>query len=68
MTTMKFCIFRNESNLIESFELPKILNSSKFLNYLIQIHSYSFPRFSSTSFDLTLLHLTFLDYIDVKSI
>jgi len=28
----------NESNLIESFELRRILNSSKFLNYFIQTH------------------------------
>jgi len=32
-------IFRYENNLIESFELPRILNSSKFLNYHIQSHS-----------------------------
>jgi hypothetical protein len=32
-------IFRNEGNLIERFELAKILNSSKFINYLIQTHS-----------------------------
>jgi len=32
-------LFRNESNLIESFKLPRILNSLKFLNYLIQTHS-----------------------------
>ena len=41
MMTMKFFInlckkiLRNESNLIESFELFRILNSLKFLNYLI---------------------------------
>jgi hypothetical protein len=29
----------NESNLIESFELLRILNSLKFLNYLVQTHS-----------------------------
>jgi len=29
----------NESNLIESFELPKIINFSKFLNYSVQTHS-----------------------------
>jgi len=38
-------IFRYESNLIESFELPRILNSSKFLNYRIQTHSNSFSIF-----------------------
>jgi len=32
-------VLRNESNLIESFKLLRILNSLKFLNYLIQIHS-----------------------------
>jgi len=30
---------RNESNLIESFKLLKILNSLQFVNYLIQTHS-----------------------------
>jgi len=32
-------VLRNESNLIESFNLSKILNSLKFLNYLVQTHS-----------------------------
>jgi len=32
-------ILRNESNLIKSFKLPKILNSLKFLNYPIQTQS-----------------------------
>jgi len=30
---------RNESILIESFKLPRILNSLTFLNYFIQTHS-----------------------------
>jgi len=30
---------KNENNLIESFKLLRILNSLKFLNYLIQTHS-----------------------------
>jgi hypothetical protein len=33
---------RNESNLIESFELPRILNSLKLLDYLIQTHSLEY--------------------------
>jgi hypothetical protein len=48
MMTMNFFYYsiqtkelKNESNLIESFELPRILNSIKFLNYLIQTHSKS---------------------------
>jgi len=32
-------VLRNENILIESFELPRILNSLKFLNYLIQRYS-----------------------------
>jgi len=45
MTMNFFCysiqtkVLRNENILIESFELPRILNSLKFLNYLIQTHS-----------------------------
>ena len=46
MMTLKFFyystqteVLRNERNLIESFKLPTILNSLKFLNYLIQTHS-----------------------------
>ena len=35
-------VLKNESNLIESFKLPRILNSLKFLNYLIQTHSKIF--------------------------
>jgi len=45
MMTLKFFITppkqkysRNERNLIESFKLPRILNSLKFTNYLIQTH------------------------------
>jgi len=37
---------RNKRNLIESFKLPRILNSLKFSNYLIQTHS----KFFSSSF------------------
>jgi hypothetical protein len=32
-------ILRSESNLIESFELPRILYSLKFINYPIQTHT-----------------------------
>ena len=32
-------VLKNESNLIESFKLPRILNSLEFSNYLIQTHS-----------------------------
>jgi len=32
-------VLRNESNLIELFKLPRILNCLKFSNYLIQTHS-----------------------------
>ena len=35
-------IFMNESDLIESFELPRILNSSNNFNYPIQTHSKGF--------------------------
>jgi len=46
MMTLKFFYYStqtkvlgNEMNLIESFKLPRILNSLKFPNYLIQTHS-----------------------------
>jgi len=32
-------VLRNESNLIVSFKLHRILNSLKFHNYLVQTHS-----------------------------
>jgi len=32
-------VLKNESNLIESFKLSRILNFLKFINYLIQTHS-----------------------------
>jgi len=35
-------VLKIESNLIELFKLPRILNSLKFLNYLIQTHSSNF--------------------------
>jgi len=37
--TLQTKVLRNESILIESFKLPIILNSLKFLNYFIQTHS-----------------------------
>jgi hypothetical protein len=49
MMTMDFFYYsiqikelRNESNLIESFELPRILNSLKPIDYLIQTHSLEY--------------------------
>jgi len=49
-------VLRNERNLIESFKLPRILNSLKFPNYLIQTHSPLISR------DMSILLLFMLEF------